>query len=192
MAAPEELGRALLAQGDHLTLEAITWRSGDGQTRRWEAAGRVGARKAAMIIALLQPSNRLVLIRQYRPPAGCAVIEFPAGLIDPGEAPEETARREFKEETGYTGTIARVARPAYNTPGLTGEAVYPVCMVVDEEAPANRAATPEPDEGEEIEVLRIPLDSLGAFWTDESQAGTAFDSKVVAFFIARGAAGAFA
>lgn len=47
----------------------------------------------------------IVLQKQYRPPLGKRVIEFPAGLVDKGETPEETAVRELREETGYIGVV---------------------------------------------------------------------------------------
>ena len=44
--------------------------------------------------------------RKFRHPVNNNVLELPAGLIDPGETPFETALRELKEETGYTGRYA--------------------------------------------------------------------------------------
>jgi len=71
----------------------------DGKTRVWESVERVGGRGAAAMLAILRPSNRIVLVRQFRPPAGRFVIEIPAGLVDEGESVEETAMRELREET---------------------------------------------------------------------------------------------
>jgi 8-oxo-dGTP pyrophosphatase MutT (NUDIX family) len=46
--------------------------------------------------------NEIVMVRQYRHGSDELSLEIPAGLIDPGETPAEAARRECKEETGYT------------------------------------------------------------------------------------------
>jgi ADP-ribose pyrophosphatase len=45
--------------------------------------------------------NSVLLVRQYRPAVHCHVLELPSGTVDPGESPEEAARRELAEETGY-------------------------------------------------------------------------------------------
>lgn len=46
------------------------------------------------------PSGRIPVVRQYRPAIGTYTLELPAGLVDAGEDPEATCRRELREETG--------------------------------------------------------------------------------------------
>ncbi|HMY18398.1 MAG TPA: NUDIX hydrolase [Polyangium sp.] len=46
-------------------------------------------------------TGRLVMVDQYRHGAARVSRELPAGMIDPGETPEQAARRELEEETGY-------------------------------------------------------------------------------------------
>ena len=68
--------------------------------------GKVGYREylthpgAVAIVALLD-DGRLLLERQYRYPINQAVIEIPAGKLDPQELALNCAKRELKEETGY-------------------------------------------------------------------------------------------
>ena len=77
---------------------------------------------AVMVVPLL-PDGRLVMERQHRHPMGKVMLEFPAGKIDPGEAPFACAVRELAEETGYRA--AEWARAgilhnaiAYSTEGI--------------------------------------------------------------------------
>ena len=53
------------------------------------------------VLAAVTDEGKMVMVRQFRKPAERVMLEVPAGKIDPGEKPEETARRELAEETGY-------------------------------------------------------------------------------------------
>lgn len=56
----------------------------------------------AVLIVPQLDDGRFVVERQFRYPNRAVFTEFPAGKIDPGEAPLATARRELREEAGYT------------------------------------------------------------------------------------------
>src|SRR4051794_29888527 len=54
------------------------------------------------VVALaVTPDGRIPLVTQYRPALEGFTLELPAGLLDPGEDPAETASRELLEETGF-------------------------------------------------------------------------------------------
>lgn len=176
-----ELGRATLHRGRFIDLDEITWRGPDGKARRWESAERAGGRGAVMIIAWLQPSDRLLLVRQYRPPARGMVLEFPAGLVEAGEDPADAARRELLEETGYHGEVARVTPPAFSSPGLSSEAVATAWMTVDETRPENVQARARPDDGEFVTTLTVARADAAAFDAAERAQGALFDAKVALY-----------
>jgi len=70
------------------------------------ATGRITTREIVdradtVSVLAIDESNRVLLVRQWRYAVGLETLEIPAGSIDPGETPEEAARRELREETGY-------------------------------------------------------------------------------------------
>jgi 8-oxo-dGTP pyrophosphatase MutT (NUDIX family) len=179
-----EVSRQTLAAGRVLNLQAIRWRDATGTERVWEMAARNGDHRAVLLIAWLQPSDRLVLVSQYRPPANGTVIEFPAGLIDGSETPDEAARRELHEETGYRGRVVRCFPASYNTPGLSSERTHVVMVEIDETSVENRNAAPRPQDEEEIEVVLVGRGQIANFLTQSEAAGVQFDSKVIAYLTA--------
>ncbi len=65
----------------------------------------------AVAIVAETREKELLLVRQFRYPAGESLLEVPAGLVEPGESSIETAVRELQEETGYSaGKIEEICR----------------------------------------------------------------------------------
>ena len=108
---PHIASSTIVSEGRFLVCKRLEYIDANGESRTWEAVDRrrtvpgCCASNAALIIAKIVPDDEIVLIRQFRPPAGKMMIEFPAGLIDPGEIPETTAVRELYEETGFEGEV---------------------------------------------------------------------------------------
>lgn len=73
------------------------------------------------VVAALDETGRLLLVRQYRLPAGQSLWELPAGKLDPNETPLIAAKRELKEETGLTAKRWRKLSAFYPTPGFVAE-----------------------------------------------------------------------
>jgi 8-oxo-dGTP pyrophosphatase MutT (NUDIX family) len=61
---------------------------------------RMNAPDGVLVLALTE-DNQVIVIEQFRPAINQHTLEIPAGSIDPGETPEEAAKRELLEETGY-------------------------------------------------------------------------------------------
>ena len=176
-----------LASGKFIALRKLEYVDRRGVTRFWESADRVNgsprssSRPAAvLIIAKIVPDDELLLIRQFRPPAGKFMIEFPAGLVDPGEDIETTAHRELYEETGYQGKFLFATNSGFSSPGLTGESVAICAIEIDgknyPEIPENHQ-----EECEDIEVLRVPAAQLEEFISEQERNGCGVDSKLYTF-----------
>lgn len=178
-------GETTLAEGRFVALRKLTWIDQGGVEREWESAERIGFSGAVLVVPLLVPSRRLLLIRQYRPPVGASVIEFPAGLVNHGEDPADAARRELREETGYVAGKTTVFPAAYTTPGLSDESVFMVHAEIDETTPENRKPQTEFDPGESIETLVVPADDLADFYARETAVGSLFDAKLAAYAMAK-------
>ena len=112
-------------------------------------------RPDAAIVFPLTESGEVVLVRQYRPPIGMMELGLPAGLVEAGERPDEAARRELAEETGYTGGEWEPLGSVASSPSLKDNWAY-LFLARDVE----ETAAPDPDEHELVEVVKVPLEDL--------------------------------
>jgi len=78
----------------------------------------------AVAVVPITKEGNIVLVRQYRYPVGRAILEVPAGKLDKGEHPDDCARRELEEETGYVANTIKRLSSIYTTPGFTDEMIH--------------------------------------------------------------------
>lgn len=75
-------------------------------------------------IVPLTSGGDLLFVRQYRIGAGKALLELPAGVMEPGENPQDCAARELREETGMAAAQLMLLGQAHLTPGYCTELMY--------------------------------------------------------------------
>ena len=78
----------------------------------------------AVAVIAMNEDGLIVLVEQFRYPAGETLLEIPAGKLDPGESPVECALREMVEETGYQPETLTLLSKIYTTPGFSNEVIY--------------------------------------------------------------------
>lgn len=108
----------------------------------------------AVAILALTGEGELIMVRQYRYPIGCTTLEIPAGKLEQGEAPLETAQRELEEETGFKAHRWEKLTAFFTAPGFANEVIHLYLAGELEETKSN----PDPDEI--IDFEKIPLHSV--------------------------------
>jgi ADP-ribose pyrophosphatase len=107
-------------QGSVFSVRVDRLRYGDGQTHRID----VVEHPASLAIVATPSRDEIVLVRQYRHAANAFLWEVPAGSADRGESPEEAARRELREETGYSARRLRPLGAFFTSPGFCDELMH--------------------------------------------------------------------
>lgn len=120
----------------------------------------------AVAIVAVDREDHVTLVRQERVPAGGAVLELPAGGVEDGESPLETAHRELREETGLHGGEWVEVATFFTTPGYSDERMHLFLATGLEQGAA------EPEGSEEIELVRVPLAEIPGLVADVEDAKT--------------------
>lgn len=163
--------------GNFLHIQSDQVRLPNGKTATREYVRHPGA----VVILAMMDDGKFLLERQFRYPLNRVFIEFPAGKIDPQEDPLECAKRELREETGYTARHWQFVCTIHNAIAYTDEhlEIYLAQGLV--------AGTASLDEGEFLDVFAASVPELlrwiregkvtdvktiiGAFWLEKLVAG---------------------
>jgi len=78
----------------------------------------------SIVLVPVTERSTVLLVRQWRHPVREALLEAPAGHIDPGEAPEAAAQRELQEETGFRAARLLKLSEFWIAPGWCTEYMY--------------------------------------------------------------------
>ena len=163
-------GDFLKVQKDRVTLP-------DGSTSEREFIRHPGA----VVILPVLDDGSILLERQYRYPLDRVFYEFPAGKIDAGEDHLDCAKRELREETGYTATDWRFVCTIHNAIAYSDEHLE---IFLARGLVAGESAL---DDGEFLETMTASVDELlqwvregkitdvktviGSFWLEKILSG---------------------
>lgn len=148
------LGTKLVFDGRLLKVQVLDVELENGIKSVREVVRHPGA---AVILPQL-PDGRFVLVRQFRKAIELDTLEVVAGTLKNGENPDDCARRELKEETGYAAQELRRQIVAFPAPGYTDEKLH---MYYAKLAPAKGDVAPDEDENVEVEYCsEAEVDSM--------------------------------
>ncbi len=119
-------------------------------------AGRITNREIVehadvVAVVALDEKDNVLLVKQYRKPVEKELLEIPAGGIESGENPDDSAMRELQEETGYLPSKIEKIGGVYASPGYCTEFLH--LYLATGLTPSRLKA----DDDEHIELIRVPL-----------------------------------
>jgi len=136
-------GRIVSLRVDQITMPG-------GRTALREVVDHPGA----VVVIALDVDDHVYLVRQYRHPTGRYLLELPAGGLEPAEEPLCAAQRELREEVGLEAQEWTPLGSFFSSPGFANERLHAFLA---------RGLVPvpeDPDDDEDISVVRCPLSGL--------------------------------
>ena len=153
-----------------------------GQTEVSAAGQRgdyVSVRAPDWVVVVAVYRDRFVLVRQWRHGASRLTTEFPAGVAEPGETPEQAAARELREETGFTAGKVTLLGSCCANPALFNNQTH--IFLAEDLTPTGKL---DLDEDELLDPLLVPVDEvIAAFGTGDYV--HAYMGTALAFYLRR-------
>lgn len=118
----------------------------------------LGKKVNAVSVIVYDTYGRYVLLKEFRYALNDYVVDFPAGIIDPGETIMDGAKRELFEETGLSAKrVVRVIDGGYSSAGMTDECVAICIIQVDD---VTKATNKHVDGKEVIEFMFLNMNEM--------------------------------
>ena len=162
----QQLNREKLYSGPVFDLVKVCLQLPNGRQRFYDLVEHSGS----VTIVPVDDHGRIYFVTQYRVGAGNRLLELPAGVLEEGEDPLVSARREIREEIGMGARELKILGSFYLAPGYTSE--YMTIFLA-------RGLYPDPldpDEDEFLEIVTMPIETV----YQQAFAGQIQDGKTLA------------
>ena len=160
------LSSRLIYEGRAIRLRVDTVRMPNGR----ETTREVVEHSDCVAIVAIDANDNVLLVEQFRQPVEKALLEIPAGGIEPGEEPVATVRRELREETGYLPRKVERFGGFYSTPGYCTEYLH--LYLATDLVPSPLSA----EDTQNISLIRVPITQIPGLITS----GSICDAKSIA------------
>jgi len=144
-------------RGEDLAICRVRWDRVQNPRTQQELRRVVLETRDWVNVVALTPERNVVAVRQFRFGSQTVTTEIPGGVIDRGEAPIDAARRELREECGYSAERWTYLGAVQPNPAFLDN----LCHHFLAEG-ARRTHAQELDEGEDISVLELSIDEVRA------------------------------
>ena len=149
-------GWRTLRRGDERDFKILRIREDLFEDRRGRTHPRVVISAPDWVNVLaVTGSGEAILVRQFRAGIAADTLEFPGGMVDPGETPALAASRELEEETGFAPGRLVLLGVCHPNPGIQENRLHSF-LALD----CRRHGEPRLDPGEDIQVELVPAPSL--------------------------------
>ena len=146
----EILSRETVLRAHAFDVVKLGFRLPDGRERAYDLVDHANA----VTLLPVNAAGEALLVTQYRIGAESLLLELPAGVMDPGEQPLESARRELREETGMDSAELLALGGFFMVAGYSNEYMHAFLVLGLREAPLDQ------DEDEFLTLTRMPLVEL--------------------------------
>jgi len=145
--AEETLSSRTVYEGRAVKLRVDTVKLPNGR----QTSREIVEHENCVAIVALDDADNILLVKQFRKPVEKELLEIPAGGINPGEAPEDSVRREMREETGFLPQKVAKLGGFYSSPGFCTEYLYLYLATDLVHRPL------QAEDSESISLVRVPL-----------------------------------